>query len=521
MQYGPKIVTNGLVLALDAAEANSYGPIKAEVLVVAGGGAGGGYHGGGGGAGGVLYTSNYTIARNTTYTVTVGQGGAGANSTSNTGDPGGNSIFSGASTVLTAVGGGAGKSQGNATQARNNGGSGGGGCDGNSSSITGGSGTAGQGFNGGDVSAESGPALAVYYGTAGGGGAGGVGGTGGIANGGFGGPGLPFYISGTTQYYGGGGGGTNLTNVLTYGIGGIGGGGTGGVSPSPHNSPLRYSTSGSANTGGGGGGYLYSGHGGGSGGSGIVIIRYKGPQKATGGTITTVDNETVHTFTSSGSFVAGTNFADLSGNNITCTLTGSPVFNSANNGSIVFNGSTQISTFTPTPTILQGNPNFTVIGFYKRTGNFSSKGFWGIGGSNAGGTGQGICNWNYGNTNEIAIDSWGESTFTTGQTYPLNTWIGVAWRKIAGPTTRANCIISLFDGTNITHYTSTALTVLRAESATNLNINSIGGITLGSISVDTGYCSPVNIANHCIYNRLLSDAEILLNFQATKARFGL
>ena len=212
---------------------------------------------------------------------------------------------------------------------------------------------------------------------------------------------------------------------------------------------------------------------------------------------------------------------DLSGNGYNGTLTNSPTSNVSNKGNIAFDGSTQFSTFTPTPTILQGNPNLTVIGFYKRTASFSSKGFWGIGGSNVGGTRQGICNWNYGNTNEITIDSWGESTFTTGQTYPLNTWIGVAWRKIAGPTTRANCIISIFDGTNITHYTSTALTVLRAESATNLNINSIGGITLGSISVDTGYCSPVNIANHCIYNRLLSDAEILLNFQATKTRFGL
>ena len=220
-------------------------------------------------------------------------------------------------------------------------------------------------------------------------------------------------------------------------------------------------------------------------------------------------------------YFGNTVWKDISGGGYNGTLTSGPLFNTSNNGSIVFDGSTQFSTFTPTPTILQGNPNLTVIGFYKRTASFSSKGFWGIGGSNAGGTRQGICNWNSGNTNEITIDSWGESTFTTGQTYPLNTWIGVAWRKIAGPTTRANCIISIFDGTNITHYTSTALTVLRAESATNLNINSIGGITLGSISVDTGYCSPINIANHCIYNRLLSDAEIMQNFQTTKTRFGL
>lgn len=211
---------------------------------------------------------------------------------------------------------------------------------------------------------------------------------------------------------------------------------------------------------------------------------------------------------------------DLSGNN-NSLLVNKPIYDTSNYGNFIFNGSNNYSSTTPTPTILQGNPNLTVIGYYKRTSNFANKGFWGIGGSNAGGTAQGICNWNYNNTNEIAFDSWGQSTFTTGQTYPLNTWIGVAWRKYAGPMTRANCIISIFDGTTITHYTSTALTVLRTEAATNLAINSIGGITLGSISVDTGYCAPVNIANHSIYNRVLSDTEILEIFRQTKTRFGL
>jgi hypothetical protein len=87
--------------------------------------------------------------------------------------------------------------------------------------------------------------------------------------------------------------------------------------------------------------------------------------------------------------------------------------------------------------------------------------------------------------------------------------------------TRANCILSIFNGTTITHYTSTNLTVLRAEAATNLAINSFGGVTLGSISIDTGYCSPVNIANHSIYNRVLTDVEILQYFQTIKSRFGL
>lgn len=217
---------------------------------------------------------------------------------------------------------------------------------------------------------------------------------------------------------------------------------------------------------------------------------------------------------------SGTAWNDLSGSSNNGVLTNGPTFDSTNGGAIVFDGVNDFFTVTPTPTLLQGNPSFTVIGFYKRTNNFSLKGFWGIGGSNAGGVGQGICNWNYNNTNEIAIDSWSQSTFTTGQTYPLNTWIGVAWRKIAGPMTRANCIISIFNGV-MNNYTGGALSILRSEAATDPVINSIGGLTVGSISVDTGYCSPVNVSHHCIYNRFLTDAELLQNFNATKGRFAL
>jgi hypothetical protein len=48
-------------------------------------------------------------------------------------------------------------------------------------------------------------------------------------------------------------------------------------------------------------GWIYSGGGPGAGGSGIVIIRYPGPPIATGGTITSVDGDTIHTFTATGS----------------------------------------------------------------------------------------------------------------------------------------------------------------------------------------------------------------------------
>ena len=43
---------------------------------------------------------------------------------------------------------------------------------------------------------------------------------------------------------------------------------------------------------------------GGNGGSGIVILRYPGPQRGTGGTITSAGGYTIHTFTGDGTFTA-------------------------------------------------------------------------------------------------------------------------------------------------------------------------------------------------------------------------
>jgi hypothetical protein len=59
------------------------------------------------------------------------------------------------------------------------------------------------------------------------------------------------------------------------------------------------------NTGGGaGGGGENGGTTGVSGGSGIVILRYAGAQRGTGGTVVTSDGFTYHTFLSSGTFTA-------------------------------------------------------------------------------------------------------------------------------------------------------------------------------------------------------------------------
>ena len=412
---GPQgIVTNGLVLNLDAGDPDSYTrsqPPYVEVLVVAGGGSGGSRDAGGGGAGGLIYNSAYQLTSAAAVTVTIGAGGASVGSGNHDpGNQGSNSVFG----SLTAIGGGAGGAYSNVG---GNGGSGGG-AGGNTG--TPGNGTSGQGNNGGGNGGTA-------YTGGGGGGAGAIGGT--VSSneyGGAGGNGLAFSISGTSTSYAGGGGGGGANAGGAGGTGGGGAGSTGGAG-----------TSGTSNTGGGGGAARNSGSPSGAGGSGIVIVRYPGLPAATGGTITYLNGYTIHTFTSSGTFTPY-KWNDLTGTAYSASLINGPSFNSFQNGGyIAFDGVDDYATTFTTPPSLQGDPNFTVCAWMRRTGVAGGNtGTWGLSGN-----GDGINSWWYNNANEIAIDTWGTSTFTTGVTYPLNEWVFVAWQKIAGDMTRANCIL--------------------------------------------------------------------------------
>lgn len=274
-----------------ASNASQY---AVSYLVIGGGGQGGtsAYNdGAGGGAGG--YRSNWRenqrdgqmdrqqfqtwsgaysapepelfLTVGTTYTVTIG---AGSSDYVRGGDTEFGPIF--------ASGGGPG---GNHRSAGYDGGSGGGGGGQYSGdTVTGGYSVRGQGYEGGTKT--------NYPGGAGGGGAGGAG-QGGSGDSKNGGGGLASNITGSSVTRAGGGGNHS-------GSGGSGGGGNNGQN-------------GSANYGGGGGGNQNGGSRG-FGGSGIVILRM--PTANYSGTTTgspnvsTLNNDTILTFTSSGSYTA-------------------------------------------------------------------------------------------------------------------------------------------------------------------------------------------------------------------------
>jgi len=242
-----------------------------DILVIGGGGGGGAgksstYEGGGGGAGGFLYQEKAQLAVGE-YAITVGEGGASST----------NGIDSSIASLLVAKGGG----HGTCATAATVGGSGGG-----AFNASGAAGTLGQGNAGGSGNGSN---------SGGGGGAGAVGYAG--TDGTYprqGGAGKACSISGSEQYYAGGGGGVGSA----AGAGGIGGGGAGNMTGA--------GIAGTPNTGGGGGGGKSSGnYAGGAGGSGIVIIRYKSIDfgQSTGGTKTIDGEYTVHTFTTSGTFI--------------------------------------------------------------------------------------------------------------------------------------------------------------------------------------------------------------------------
>jgi len=269
----------------------------ADYLIAAGGGGGGGDFGGGGGAGGLITGSNQQLVTGTTYSFTVGAGGAGSTSSANrNGSAGNNSTAFG----LTAIAGGYG---GGASNAGGSGGSGGGG----SPNGSGGSGTSGQGNTGGN-----GTSLGTSYNTGGGGGASAVGGNGSGTTGGAGGAGTASSITGSSVTYAGGGGGmggNEAGGTATIGTGGAGGGGNGGANNSS-NVPATRPQNGTANTGGGGGGASNRSvdYPGGNGGSGVVILSV--PTSAYSGTttgsptVTTSGSNTIIKFTASGSYTA-------------------------------------------------------------------------------------------------------------------------------------------------------------------------------------------------------------------------
>jgi hypothetical protein len=190
---------------------------------------------------------------------------------------------------------------------------------------------------------------------------------------------------------------------------------------------------------------------------------------------------------------SGTTWNDISGNGIIGTLTNNPTYTTDFGGSIFFNGSSNYVE-TNTNNIISGNNPFTVEVFYRLTTTGGYKQLIG----------------NYGNFTDNSVigvyGDYGVYQFTNFLNAPLSTNIYCLQftRDYTG-----NCVLYKNGIVNNTGFQPRFI-----GSYENFRIGADSG------SSPREYFNG-NIYNLKVYNRVLSPSEILQNYNAQKARFGL
>jgi hypothetical protein len=188
---------------------------------------------------------------------------------------------------------------------------------------------------------------------------------------------------------------------------------------------------------------------------------------------------------------SGTTWNDLSGNNNAGTLVNGPTFNSANGGSIVFDGTNDYIS-----SILSSSlgTQFSISVWFKKNNN---------------NTGNPI-NFQGSPSFELLVDASNQTNIWDGSNhfYSFTTTVGTWYNMTV-----------VKNSTNFLLYVNNILSpVLNfASSYNNTNANLIIGKhpTLSANYIDG------NIARVSIYNRALSESEVLQNYNANKGRFAL
>jgi hypothetical protein len=205
---------------------------------------------------------------------------------------------------------------------------------------------------------------------------------------------------------------------------------------------------------------------------------------------------------------SGTTWTDLSGNNNHGTLTNGPTFSSANGGSIVFDG---VDDFVSFSSINLGN-ELTVSCFVRPQTTSTIQTIFG---NSAAGTNiNGIrlfFNTYLSNSRVIVIEvgngTSGDNTSTSAKVI-YDTWQNITF--VLNKTT-----------TSLKIYYNGILEVQKNSTVNNYNTNA--AFRLGTLidAAPQNYILKGNVALYNVYNRELSSAEILQNYNGTKSRFGL
>ena len=199
---------------------------------------------------------------------------------------------------------------------------------------------------------------------------------------------------------------------------------------------------------------------------------------------------------------AGTTWFDVSGNNYSGSLTNGPVYNTTNGGVIVFDGSNDYvvsSNFTP-------NFSTKTLSGWVKLSSISQQGGGLI-------TLQSI--------DGVVFDSIVYNETGQGWGFGSNGFSRTGWSNVLETSTSEWVnITATYENSNYRLYRNgTLIQTLTSFGALNFNFNSnvqLGYRHLGS----SGYLA-ATISQGFVYNRALSAAEVLQNYNATKGRFGL
>jgi hypothetical protein len=214
---------------------------------------------------------------------------------------------------------------------------------------------------------------------------------------------------------------------------------------------------------------------------------------------------------------SGTTWFDVSGNKNHGILYNTPTYSSIDGGgSFNFDGSNQYVQANINTAVLDGDPNFTVEFFVKRTATLvgTAGAYWGMG---QGGTqGLAVQGWTPVD-NRIHMDLWDSSRVDSQVDYPLNEYVHVVWSKTGAkisPST-VSCYVNGILASSISG---------RAEtSGPNYPTSTPGnGIAIGRIAGNyNGYYGTCKMGLFRVYSRGLLASEVLQNYTASKSRFNL
>jgi hypothetical protein len=237
-----------------------------------------------------------------------------------------------------------------------------------------------------------------------------------------------------------------------------------------------------------------------------------GPNLSEAGLVLYLDAANIKSYPSS-----GTVWNDLSGNDITATLTNGPTFDTANGGSIVFDGTNDRAVVLNNINLQMGTADYSIEAWV----NFNT--LPGVGAATATAA---LFRKNVTNFNECDLSiisgsggyrintSQGNGTFSTGYTSSIAISISTgSWYQF--------CITR--QGTNISHYMTGSLvsTITNGLATVFTSSTADGSGSIGSV-VNGGNRTTGKIATVRIYkNVALTADQVLQNFNATRSRFGV